>query len=73
MCINERICMNWIGWHPTGREGRQLAKLEKRKEMLAAEREVATPRPQINAEDMARLAAVFATVDADGSGAHRHT
>lgn len=53
---------------PNSREGRQLAKLDKRKEKLATGKTIATPRPQVGAEDMARVAAVFATVDADGSG-----
>eukprot|EP01043_Picozoa_sp_COSAG02_P002792 COSAG02_NODE_66_length_42609_cov_95.996848_15_plen_1632_part_00 len=53
---------------PKSRESRQLAKREARTEKLAAQVVAATPRPQVSAEDMARLAAVFMTVDADGSG-----
>ena len=54
---------------PKSREGRALAKLEAKKTAAVGEKDgLAVPRPQTAAEDMARLGAIFATIDADGSG-----
>lgn len=54
---------------PKSREGRSLAKLEAKKKHLLGEKDaLVKPRPQTAAEDMAKLSAIFAVIDADGSG-----